>query len=359
MDMREGVNSLKGINENRLNRRKFLYAGAAGVIFAIWSYLRVKENKDYELFLEHPLAKIAQIEAEFGVLRKAELDDYMRKLYKIKGEMLSGSNKAEEPIKQLKSMCAVLKRKGYELSSQQSLPSICLYEKIKQRSLDCDVTTILMGLTLREDRSMDIIPFLAMSPVTDSHVVLKYNGDNEFLFDPLLEERLNDDNYEGEYKLYALDLLTYELKKDGFFILAYSTIGKYFYRATLESKKRGDVKNAKENIEKARRAFEFIVKADPNFHCGHKNLGFVLCEAGDYDKAKEHFMVALPDMDKFPNLLIGIGECYIQDRNYTEARRWFEKALERCNKYPEIFKLKIPELERAILLMDQKKEIIP
>ncbi len=339
------------MNEPRLNRREFIRVASGASLAALVSS-SCREDKLGDSFLDHPLFEIARVEAKFRGLTDSQLEDYIRELSEIRDAMLR--DKAGSSEHQLEFMHNALLERGYEISHRRVESVFFLYDALRERCLGCNQVNALIGTVAREDRGMDITPSMAMSPALKYfHAVLTVNGEDGFRFEPLVGKRLRDDNYDGEFSLEAPDLSFYDLKKDGFLLLAYNAIGTHYYRELFDAEKIRDGKKIKDCIQKSRRALEWVVKTDPDFPIGHWNLGSLFFRMRNYEKAREEFMAALPMMNKYPYILTQIGECCVKKMEYTKAREWFEKALELCNKYQGIYMDKIPRLERAIKVLDQ------
>jgi tetratricopeptide (TPR) repeat protein len=106
-----------------------------------------------------------------------------------------------------------------------------------------------------------------------------------------------------------------------------------------------ETENAKQNPDlqarwrdEARKAYQKAIDVDPNFVDAYRCLGRLYSKMGDWDRAFDNYNKALAKHPRDPVIFYEIGMCHNRRKNFDEAIRCFQKALEYDPEYRDALK---------------------
>ena len=81
--------------------------------------------------------------------------------------------------------------------------------------------------------------------------------------------------------------------------------------------------------QEAIKSFETAIVLDDTFERPYVNIANTYCKQGELDKAKAKYNKALKLNENCASALNGLGVVCVEEENYQEAEKYFEKALEK------------------------------
>ena len=109
---------------------------------------------------------------------------------------------------------------------------------------------------------------------------------------------------------------------------------KYYHKATSLAKynlefqnKLGSTQVMLQQMDDAKRTFEFIISENPLFSSAHVNYGYTLLLLGSVDEAEYHYDVALSqDPDHVQALLNKAGICFLR-KDMDRGKKYIDRVL--------------------------------
>ena len=107
-------------------------------------------------------------------------------------------------------------------------------------------------------------------------------------------------------------------------------------------------------------AYRKALELNPYFSDVRNDLGTALILSGKRDEGKKEFLTLFSDpTNPTPEMTArNLGQCYLEEKNYTEALTWYRSAISRAKNYPDAYLgaadalLGLGKLEEAIQTLE-------
>lgn len=294
----------------------------------------------YQTRPDHPLVQIANIESDFLEFNRKQRKEYVRSMENLREFLVSASEKADTSHDILLSMYRALGER-FVISEKKAAGSFMIHASLYRKSFDCDQVAMSIGATAKEDCGIEIYPaFLVPINGRVGHVILRYNSNGIQNFDPLYGRKISIAELAEIVEIPKEYIFQFDLKSEGFMILAYNQIGTYFH---IWHQKSGRTDYAAKAIQ----AFSKMIELDESCPMGYCQRAATFDNMGQSQKALRDYERAYSGFPS-PNVLISIGSTYERLGHYKRALDCFDKVLELCGEHPDLYADTIKRVEHNL-----------